>query len=330
MKTLLAAILAFLLLPVPAGHAQPADAPTITEWEVPWAESRPRDPIVAPDGMVWFVGQRSDYVARLDPESGEFERFDLEAGAGPHNVIVDADGTPWYAGNRAAHVGRLDPATGEITRFETPGDAGRDPHTMIFAPTGHLWFTTQGGNHVGRLDPESGEVDLVAVPTERARPYGLVVAPDGTPWAAAFGTNKLVSVDPETLGLREHDLPREDARPRRLDVTSDGAVWYVDYAGGQLGRLDPASGEIEEWALPGGAESRPYAMAKDDRDRLWLFETGDTPNRLVGFDPATETFLDGGAPESGGGTVRHMVFDSASGALWFGTDTNTIGRAALR
>ena len=37
------------------------------EWTVPWDDSRPRDPYVAPDGTVWFVGQVGDYVAKLNP-----------------------------------------------------------------------------------------------------------------------------------------------------------------------------------------------------------------------------------------------------------------------
>ena len=323
-----ALLLAAAILPLVAcADAQPA--PEITEWTVPWEASRPRDPIVDREGAVWFVGQVTHYVGRLDPVSGEFSRHDLPAGTGPHNVIVGPDGNLWYAGNTAAHIGRMDPATGEITRFAMPAGA-RDPHTLIFAPSGHLWFTVQGDNRVGRLDTSTGDVDLIEVPTARARPYGIVIAPDGTPWVAAFGTNKLLSVDPTTLALREHVLPSADARPRRLAVTSDGAVWYVDYSGGKLGRLDPASGQFSEWQAPGGAGARPYAMAVDDADRLWFFETGATPNRLVGFDPATESWIQGAAPESGGGTVRHMVFDAAAGALWFGTDTNTIGRATLR
>ena len=49
----------------------------IDEWQVPWDGTRPRDPDIAPDGSVWFVGQAGDYVARLDPDSGEFRRFDF-------------------------------------------------------------------------------------------------------------------------------------------------------------------------------------------------------------------------------------------------------------
>jgi virginiamycin B lyase len=54
------------------------------------------------------------------------------------------------------------------------------------------------------------------------------------------------------------------------------------------------------------------------------------PNRLVGFDPASGEFFSMTEIASGGGTVRHMYFHAGGGAVWFGTDTNTIGRARVR
>jgi virginiamycin B lyase len=235
----------------------------------------------------------------------------------------------WYAGNRDAHVGVLDPATGEIERIDMPDPGARDPHTLVFDGRGGIWFTMQGGNRVGHLEMATREVRVIEVPTERARPYGIVVAPDGRPWFTEFGSHKLATVDPATMELEEFDLPRDAARPRRLAMTTDGAVWYVDYAGGMLGRLDPETRAVREWPLPGGAESRPYAMAVDDRDRLWMFETGGDPNRLVGFDPQTEEFVSVTAVPSGGGTVRHAMFHAPTRTLWFGTDANTVGRAEL-
>ena len=129
--------------------AKPAD---IKEWPVPWENSRPRDPYVAPDGNVWFVGQRSDYVAYLVPGSGEFKRFELDPGTGPHNLIVDASGMVWYAGNRTAHIGRLDPATGRITKYPMPDPAARDPHTLVFDSRGDIWFTLQGAKEMIKND----------------------------------------------------------------------------------------------------------------------------------------------------------------------------------
>jgi virginiamycin B lyase len=131
------------------------------------------------------------------------------------------------------------------------------------------------------------------------------------------------------MQLREIELPRPEARPRRLVVTSDGKVWYGDYASGFLGRYDPASGAFKEWPMPAGPASLPYAMALDDRERIWLVETGVRPNRFAAFDPASETFVAGADIPSGAGTVRHMVFDPKTRSIWFGTDAGTIGRATL-
>lgn len=305
------------------------DTVQIEEWEVPWENTRPRDPDVHPSGLVWFVGQRGNYVGVLDPESGDFRRYDLPERALPHNIVAGPDGYLWYAGNGDAHIGRVDPETGEVVRRYAMPEGARDPHTLVFSEAGDLWFTVQGGNYVGRLDPESGEVQLVRPSIERARPYGIVVDGTNVPWIALFGTNRIARADAETMTLREYELPWENARPRRIAVASDGMVWYVDYARGSLGRLDPESGEVREWPAPSGAESRPYAMTVDDQDHLWFVETGPSPNLLVGFDPSTEEFFTTTAVPSGGGTVRHMIFDPSSRGIWFGTDANTIGRAAV-
>ncbi|MFQ5680343.1 MAG: lyase [Gemmatimonadota bacterium] len=317
----------------PAGKPPSARAPwqpvEIREWTVPWESSRPRDPYVAPDSRIWFVGQRSDYVAVLDPENDEFRRYELESGTGPHNLIVGEDGAVWYAGNLSSHIGRLDPATGEIVRYPMPNPEARDPHTLAFDGQGGIWFTVQGGNFVGHLDTVSGDVRLVAVPTSRARPYGIVVDEWDRPWVALFGTHKLATVNPLSFALREIPLPRERARPRRIARTSDGAVWYVDFAEGYLGRYDPVGGTFREWPTPAGKESRPYALAADDHDRLWFVETGPRPNRFVGFDPVSEEFFSLTEIASGGGSVRHMVFDPHRRTIWFGTDTNTVGRASI-
>lgn len=320
------------LHPMPA-LAQSQAEPELQEWEVPYASSRPRDPMTGPDGQVWFVGQVSNYVASLDPETGTFERYDLPEGAGPHNVVADEDGMLWYAGNRAAHIGRLDPETGEIERFDMPDEEARDPHTLTFDSRGDIWFTVQGGNFIGKLTKSTGDIRLVEAPRVRSargtssRPYGIVVDEDDRPWVALFNTNMIATVDPETFELETYELP-DNALPRRLDLTSDGMVWYGDYRRGYLGRLDPTSGEVTEWPLPSGEGSRPYALAVDAADRVWVVETGVQPNQFVGFDPRTETFTSAEV-ESGGGTIRQMYFDPDTNAIWFGADTNTIGIARL-
>lgn len=307
--------------------AQAEPTVEITEWEVPYEDSLPRDPWVGGPDLIWFVGQTDDYVGSLKPSTGEFKRYDLPEGAGPHTVISNKKGV-WYAGNRAGHIGLLDPTTGKIEKITLPGDGQRDVHTMDFTSDGNIWFTVQHGNQIGYLNTKTREIKLHEVPTSGARPYGLIVHND-LPWVALFGTNKLATIDAQGK-VTEVVLPREEARPRRLAVTENGVVWYMDYAAGYLGRYNPQTTAIDEWKMPSGADSRPYAMANDDQGRLWFVETGVMPNRLVGFDPETEKFIKGVEIPSGGRTVRHMVFDPRQKTIWFGTDTNTIGKAVVK
>jgi virginiamycin B lyase len=330
MRSVPPALISLSTLPLAFTGPAPLHAQVpVKEWPVPYANSRPRDPYVDGQNRIWFVGQTGNYIAYLDPRSGTFRRYEIESGTLPHNLVVDKNDMVWYAGNGNGHIGRLDPKTGKITRYPIPNREAQDPHTLVFDKKGDIWFTVQSGNFVGRLSTSTGKYDLIEVATPNARPYGIAVDSKGRPWFNEFGSDKLATVDPNSLKIREYKLPNEKSRGRRIAITSDDRVWYVDYTRGFLGRLDPTSGQFKEWALPGGATALPYAMAADDRDRLWVVETGPQPNRLVGFDSKTEKFFGTTSIPSGGGTVRHMVFDKRSGQIWFGTDNNTVGRAEV-
>ena len=162
------ALAAALACPV-AATAQQSPTVSLQEWPVEWG-GRVRDPAVAPDGRVWFVGQQGNYIAVFDPQTEQFRRYEVEEGTNPHNLIVDDQGIVWYAGNRNGRIGRLDPATGEARTIMT-GEA-RDPHTLVFDDKGHIWFTSQGSNRVGRLNMATSEVELITRAVHRAAAGG--------------------------------------------------------------------------------------------------------------------------------------------------------------
>jgi streptogramin lyase len=54
--------------------AQPLPDPQIDYWTVPCANSRPRDPDLDRNGIVWFVGPTGDYVASYDPKTNNSRR----------------------------------------------------------------------------------------------------------------------------------------------------------------------------------------------------------------------------------------------------------------
>ena len=307
-----------------AGWVAPAVAQESTvdlkEWAVEWG-GRTRDPAVAPDGKVWFVGQAGNYLAWFDPKTEQFKRYEIEDGTNPHSVNVDAQGIVWYTGNRNGRIGRLDPNGGGGLRVIMTGEA-KDPHTHVFDGKGNVWFTSQGSNRIGRLNIKTEKVELITPNEQPSNPYGIVLDASGTPWVALFRTNTVVRVDPATMAVTPFKLANEASRSRRIESTPDGMIWYVDEPRGYLGRVDPKTGTAKEWAAPGGAGSRPYALTKDDQGRLWFSETGPV-KQLVGFDPKTEKFF---SVNPVSGNIRHMQFHAPTKAMWFGTDGNKIGR----
>ena len=282
----------------------------IDEWLTPSKPPYPHDPAVAPDGSIWYTGQRANVVGRFDPAAEQFKEFALPTpNSGPHGIVADKDGNIWYSGNAAALIGKIDPKSGKVTEFKMPDPKARDPHTMVFDHAGLMYFTVQAGNFVGTLDPRApdGAIKLVSPPTANARPYGIVLNSKEVPFFDEFNAPNIGSIDPKTLKITEYPLPDKSARPRRIAISADDTVWYGDYARGYLGHLDPKTGKVEEFKSPGGEASKPYAIGVTSDGAVWYVETGDdTHNALVRFNPNTKKMQTFAIP-AGGGTVRNLA-----------------------
>src|SRR6476469_7502843 len=80
------------------------------QWMTPSTPAYPHDPAVAPDGSVWYTGQRANVVGRFDPATQQFKEYALPTkSSGPHGLQPDKDGNIWYTGNAAGLIGKIDP-----------------------------------------------------------------------------------------------------------------------------------------------------------------------------------------------------------------------------
>lgn len=277
----------------------------IKEWLVPTLGQRPHDPLAARDGSIWWSGQYSSRIGRLDPKTGAMKEFALKTpNSGPHGIVEDKDGNIWYTGINVQQIGKVNPKTGDIAEYPMPIPEARGPHTPIFDQKGMLFFSVQSG-YVGRLNPATGEVKVSKTPSDNTYPYGMQVNSKGVPWYVDFRGNRVGSVNPVTMEIKEYTLPNPESRPRRIALTPDDAVWYGDYSRGYLGRFDPTTGQVREWPSPGGKDSKPYGIATVG-NVIWYSESGVKPNTLVRFDSKTEKFQTWVIP-SGGGVIRNMM-----------------------
>jgi len=257
-------------------------------WKAIKLGQRARDPIEAPDGSIWYVGQWGNVIGRIDPNTDNVQEWDLPSKSLPHSVMVDKAGGIWFLGNGNGTIGKFDPATGKSTVYKMPLPNAKDPHTGEFDHDGIFWFTLQLSDMIGRFNPSNGDIKLVST-KPGAKPYGVKFDKDGSPWVACNGAPCLYRVDKQTMDLTEIQLPLPGTTVRRIDIAADGRVWYVNSGKGRIGVHDPKTGRITEWDSPSGPTSHPYGINVLG-DIVWYNESGVRPDVLVRFDPATEQF----------------------------------------
>ncbi len=303
-------------------------------WPVPTPGSRPHDPLATRDGAIWWTGQLSNRLGRLDPKTGEMKEFVLKSPhTGPHGLTEDAAGNIWFTGNNLGLIGKLDPKTGAVTEYKMPDPKARDPHTLIFDRDGILWFTVQQANMIGRLDPKldpKSAVKLVTSPTEKSRPYGMALNSKNVVFIVEFGANKIMSITGADMQIKEYALPDAGARPRRLAIGPDDRIWYSDFARGYLGALDTTTGSVKEWSSPSGPKSEPYGIVYT-KGAVWYSESGAKPNTMVRFDPTSEKFQTWAFPGAGGGDiVRNMVVTPDGNPATANSLTNEVGLVTVK
>jgi virginiamycin B lyase len=289
---------------------QAAEAAQVRYYQLP-AGSYPHDVAPAPDGAVWYSGQRKGFLGRFDPKTGKHEEIPLGRGSSPHGVIVAPDGAVWLTdGGLNANV-RYDPATKKIDVYPLPAQfPNANLNTGVIAKDGIYWFTGQNGVY-GRVNPKTGKIDAWASPKGRG-PYGIAATPSGDVWYVSLAGNYLAKIDPASGAAMVVEPPTPGAGPRRVWSDSKGILWVSLWQAGAIGRYDPAAKSWKTYPLP-KSNSGCYSVYVDDKDRVWV--TDWLENAIQMFDPATEKFTTFPSDKKGA-SVRQML--GRPGEAWGG------------
>jgi virginiamycin B lyase len=263
----------------------------------------------APDGTVWFTGQGSGVLGRLDPRDGSFKATSLGQGAAPHGVTLGPDGAPWITEGGQNAIARVDPADYTVALFRLPEKYGyANLNTGVFDKAGIYWFTGQSG-YYGRLDPKSRDMSVFEAP-KGVGPYGITVTPNGDIWFASLAGSYIAKVDLAFANASVVRPPTPNQGARRVWSDSKGRIWVSEWNSGNVSVHDPADGSWKSWKLPGSGP-RAYAVYVDDKDKVWLSDF--TANAIVRFDPLTQQFASF-ASNKMGANVRQL--SGRSGEVW--------------
>ena len=283
---------------------------------------RPHDVAPAPDGTVWYTGQRAGVLGRLDPKFGTVERIPLGSGSAPHGVIVGPDGAAWITDGGLNAIVRVDPVTKAVQNWPLPEALGHaNLNTAAFDGQGRIWFTGQNGIY-GRLDPKTGEMKVWDAPKGRG-PYGIAATPSGEIWWVSLAGGYLATVNPNTGSARMFEPPNKEQGARRVWSDSTGRLWISEWNTGHVSVFNPVDGVWKTWKLP-GASPRAYSVYVDEQDKVWITDFG--ANAIVRFDPVKESFESFPSDRSGA-NVRQML--GRKGEAW-GAESGTDRLVVIR
>jgi len=159
------AALAFAVLIAQAALSTPAAlAASAAYYPLP-AGSAPHDVAPAPDGTVWFTGQRKGFLGQLNPKTGLTDEIIPSARAHPRTASLSVpDGAAWVTDGGQNAIVRVEPFTKIVKLYPLPKEfPDANLNTATFDTKGVLWFTGQNGVY-GRLDPATGKIEAWAAP----------------------------------------------------------------------------------------------------------------------------------------------------------------------
>lgn len=309
-------------VPLPDPSRDATAGTTITLYDVGTTDTWAHDMIIEPaTGAAWVVDYPFDELIRVDPVSGEQQRFKLPTkGGGMHTTHFDRDGVLWITLQLTDMVASFDPKTAQFRLYSgfRKGSLihsfAYDEYGLVeFDAQGRMWLSEFGTNSVASLNPETGEIKEYDLHGDSGHTYGIGLDSKGRVWYTKYVENIFGMLDPATGQIVEHEMPRPDSAPHRMSIDDQDRLWIPNSGYSTLARYDIATGTLTEYPLP-DKDVFPYATRYDGATgTVWV--QGNGASSIYRFDPATETFESFRMPLSVS-YGRMIALDYTNGAVW--------------
>ena len=205
------------------------------------------------------------------------------------------------------------------------------PHGLSVDNKGLLWLTDVGSHQVFKIDPQSGKVLLTLGTAGVAgvgrshfgRPTDVGFSRDGTIFVAdGYINTRVVRFSPEGKYLGEWGTPGSQAGefnlPHGLTVLRN-RVYVCDRSNLRVQVFNLKGRYLDQWQ--GSRIGRPFGIATDQRNRLFIIDGGDQPDhtrsRVVILNPHGKLWATFNTAQPGDSSnLGHDIAVDGKGAIY--------------
>jgi len=239
--------------------------------------SRPLN-LVSGGGFIWFTAADGDYIGRLDPSTGQVDRFGVTGGSSPADLDRASDGSIWFTEMAADQVGHLIvTSTGEftVTEYTSPiTTAGQGQPYGIAVVGASVFFAhpRELADCVTRFTPPSTWIHITGftgdIPDE---PYELAVNSLGQVWGTERAGNGISLFGFGTMPIvNRYTLTPTHSQPTGLVADANDHLWFTQWQAGQVGRLIPSSHPQKDYFPLPLKGLNPTGIATDGVGGVWV------------------------------------------------------------
>jgi streptogramin lyase len=301
------------VFPRPHGAATRA---IVTEYELPWVGVHVHDVYPDPQGNIWFTINRSPFIGKLDPKTGQVVSYRTpgtpDKHPGGHWLQVEPSGKVWYSETWAQNLIEFDPKTEKFRLMHT----GLQGNMALSPKDGTLWRTAD--NKLNRYDRETGKpVESFEMKNIRET-YGNWISWDARYVSGGNRDRKFDGIfffDRQTKELKEIPSPSGSAAESRGSFDPDGNSW-AGGRGGVLLKYDRKLGVATEYAPPTPYQTF-YETRADKNGEVWAGEM--RGGRIARFNPRNEQWTEYVLPEPFSFDWQTYVDNSTDPVnIWYG------------
>ena len=338
----LALSVAFVLVAITAGHAEPGKvvermAPPLRWDRIGIAEGLPSSHVIAIEqdrlGFMWFGTE--DGLARYDGiQMRVYRPRDTDSSSISSGYVtaieLDPSGQLWV-GTAEQGLNLYDPTTDTFKRFSTGkgGLSSEGVKAIAIDPKGRAWFAMSGGG-LDRYDAATGTfTEFLAKPLDTAI-TAIAADAKGSLWLGTAGDGVLRWNPDDNTSTPFVPPTDEDAvAVTALTVASTGKLW-VGTDGNGLYEFDPTTHAVvrfqQDTTRPDSlSDDHVSALLEDRAHNVWAGTTSGL-NRISPAGNITQFQHDPNDPTSMPSPGIESLYQDAGGVTWIGGFTAGLGK----